>query len=151
MQEFNSFYPHLVLYDREHFCPIWTDLGNFFLVSSKAPFAKLWSEECSYKTSFQKCRSSRLQMFFRSSHPEVFCKRGVLRNFTKFTGKHLCWSPFLIQLEVMKDCSFNKKGNPTQVFSCEYHKVFKNSFFMEHLWWLLLNMVEEFLRISNSS
>ena len=27
---------------------------------------------------------------FRSSRPEVFCKKGVLRNFVKFTGKHLC-------------------------------------------------------------
>ena len=27
---------------------------------------------------------------YRSSHPEVFCKKGVLRNFEKFTGKHLC-------------------------------------------------------------
>ena len=26
----------------------------------------------------------------RSSRPEAFCKKGVLRNFTKFTGKHLC-------------------------------------------------------------
>ena len=26
----------------------------------------------------------------RSSRPEVFCKRDVLRNFEKFTGKHLC-------------------------------------------------------------
>ena len=26
--------------------------------------------------------------------PEVFCKKGVLRNFTKFTGKHLCQSLF---------------------------------------------------------
>ena len=25
----------------------------------------------------------------RSSRPEVFCKKGVLRNFAKFTGKHL--------------------------------------------------------------
>ena len=24
---------------------------------------------------------------FRSNHPEVFCKKGVLRNFSKFTGK----------------------------------------------------------------
>ena len=31
---------------------------------------------------------------FRSSRPEVFCKKGVLRNFTKFTGKHLCQSLF---------------------------------------------------------
>ena len=29
-----------------------------------------------------------------SSHPKVFCKEGVLRKFTKFTGKHLCQSPF---------------------------------------------------------
>ena len=25
----------------------------------------------------------------RNSHPEVFYKKGVLRNFAKFTGKHL--------------------------------------------------------------
>ena len=30
----------------------------------------------------------------RTSRPEVFCKKGVLRNFTKFTGKHLCQSLF---------------------------------------------------------
>ena len=28
----------------------------------------------------------------RSSRPEVFCKKGVLRNFAKFTGKQLCQS-----------------------------------------------------------
>ena len=28
----------------------------------------------------------------RSSRPEVFCKKGVLRNFAKFTGKHRCQS-----------------------------------------------------------
>ena len=26
----------------------------------------------------------------RSSRPEVFCKKCVLENFTKFTGKQLC-------------------------------------------------------------
>ena len=30
----------------------------------------------------------------RSSRPEVFCEKGVLRNFGKFTGKHLCQSLF---------------------------------------------------------
>ena len=29
---------------------------------------------------------------FRRSHPEVFCKKVVHRNFAKFTGKHLCQS-----------------------------------------------------------
>ena len=30
------------------------------------------------------------------------------------------------------------KRNPTQVFSCEYCKIFKNTFFIENLRWLLL-------------
>ena len=30
----------------------------------------------------------------RSSRSEVFCKKGVLRNFAKFVGKHLCQSLF---------------------------------------------------------
>ena len=30
----------------------------------------------------------------RSSRQEVFCEKGVLRNFTKFTGKQLCQSLF---------------------------------------------------------
>ena len=34
------------------------------------------------------------ELKFQKQPPEVFCKRGVLRNFTKFTGKHLCQSLF---------------------------------------------------------
>ena len=29
---------------------------------------------------------------WRSRRSEVFCKKGVLRNFAKFTGKHLCFT-----------------------------------------------------------
>ena len=54
----------------------------------------------------------------RSSHPEVFCKKGVLRNFTKFTGKHLCKSFFFIKKETL-----------AQVFSCEFCEISKNTFY----------------------
>ena len=30
----------------------------------------------------------------RSCRPKVFCKKDILRNFAKFTGKHLCQSLF---------------------------------------------------------
>ena len=30
----------------------------------------------------------------RSSRPELFCSKSFLRNFAKFTGKHLCQRPF---------------------------------------------------------
>ena len=32
---------------------------------------------------------------YRKGHPEVFCKKGVIKNFAKSTGKHLCQSLFL--------------------------------------------------------
>ena len=35
----------------------------------------------------------------RSSRTGVFCRKGVLRNFAKFTGKHLCKSLFLTKLQ----------------------------------------------------
>ena len=31
----------------------------------------------------------------KSSHSEVFCKKCVLKNFVKFTGKHLCENTLL--------------------------------------------------------
>ena len=31
---------------------------------------------------------------YRSSRPEVFCKKGVRRSLTKFTEKHMCKSVF---------------------------------------------------------
>ena len=49
---------------------------------------------------------------FRSSRPEVFCEKGVLTNFGKFTGKHLCQNLFLITLQ-----------------ACEFSEISKNTFF----------------------
>ena len=31
-------------------------------------------------------------------------------------------------------CNFIKKETPTQVFSCEFYEISKNTFFAEHLW-----------------
>ena len=56
-------------------------------------------------------------MSSRSSRPEVFCKKGTLRNFTKFTGKHLCQRLFS-----------NKVAGLAKF--CEMSK---NTFFTEHI------------------
>ena len=50
----------------------------------------------------------------RSSRPEVFCRKSVLRNFAKFTGKHLCQSFLFIKKETME-----------QLFSCEFCEISK--------------------------
>ena len=38
--------------------------------------------------------------------PEVFCKKGVLGNFTKFTGKYLRWSLFANSFQSEHMCAF---------------------------------------------
>ena len=69
-------------------------------------------------------------MFFRSSRPEVFCKKGVVRNFAKFTGKHLCQSLFLNKVPGLRPSAynFNKKETLAQAFSCEFCEISKNTF-----------------------
>ena len=52
----------------------------------------------------------------RRSRPEVFCKKGVLRNFTKFTGKHLCQSLFFNKVAGLRTATLLKKGSGTGVF-----------------------------------
>ena len=63
----------------------------------------------------QNCKMLQMQLL------EVFYKKGVLKNFPKFAGKHLCWSFF-----------FNK---------VEFCETFKNTFFIERTRALLLIVV----------
>ena len=71
----NPFCPHLVLYDRKHFSLILTDLSNCLFLFHKI-IQRMW--RLFLPNSFQKCRSSHLQMFFRSSHPKMFNKKVFL-------------------------------------------------------------------------
>ena len=53
---------------------------------------------------------------YRSSWSAVFCKKAVLKNFAKFTGKHLR----------QISCNFVKIETLAQVFSYEFYEIFKN-------------------------
>ena len=64
----------------------------------------------------------------RSSRPEVFCKKGVLRNFAKFTEKHLCRSLFLSIVAGLRSAILFKKETLAQVFSCEFCEIAENTF-----------------------
>ena len=37
-------------------------------------------------------------LMLNDANTGVFCKKDVLKNLANFTGKHLCWSPFLINV-----------------------------------------------------
>ena len=51
-------------------------------------------------------------------------RKVILRNFGKFTGKHLCQSLFLIKLQTL-----GLKETLAQVFSCEFCEISKNNLF----------------------
>ena len=96
----------------------WSTMGLFLifnLLLKKATFS-VWFLDCSWILGFKKI--SRKSSYppstqgkphgnnqhqqlstARSSRPEVFFKKGVLRNFSKFTGKHLYQGLFLIKLQ----------------------------------------------------
>ena len=67
---------------------------------------------------------------YRSSFPEVFCKKGILRNFAKVTEKHLCRSAILL-----------KKWLWHRYFPVNFAKFLRTTFLTEHLRWLLLNVI----------
>ena len=62
-------------------------------------------------------QSTIILTFCRSSRPEVFGKKGVHRNFAKFTGKR------------PQPCNFIKKETLAQVFFCEFCEISENTFF----------------------
>ena len=61
----------------------------------------------------------------------------VLKNFAVFPGKQLCCILFLMKLLVFRAATLLKKSSNTGVFLWIL-QMFNNSFFIEHLWWLLL-------------
>ena len=74
---------------------------------------------------------------FRSNRPEVFSKKGVLKNFAKSQESTCARVSFLIKL-LFQGCNLIKKDALTQMFSCEFCKIVKP--------WKLLNIAKPFLQ-----
>ena len=65
------------------------------------------------------CKDNRTTSWRRSGQkqtPEVFLKRGVLKTFAIFTGKHQCWSLFLVKLQIFRPETLFKKDYDICVF-----------------------------------
>ena len=97
---------------------------------------------CKFESSPDSCNmvlSSSLPTY-RSSRPEVFYKKGVLRNFAKFTRKHLCHSLFFNKVAGLRPATLLKKRLWHSCFPVNFAKFLRTPFFLEHFWWLLLHM-----------
>ena len=65
-------------------------------------------------------------------------KKGVLKNFTKFTGKHLCQSLFFNKVAGLRPATLLKKRLWHRCFPVNFVKFLRTPFYIEHLWRLLL-------------
>ena len=60
-------------------------------------------------------------------------KKGVVKSFIKFTGKHLHQSLFFNNA-AGQACNFAKKETLAQVYSCKFCEIFKSTCFKKHIW-----------------
>ena len=82
---------------------------------------------------------------YRSSRPEEFCKKRVLRDFVKFTGKDLCHSLFFKKVAELRPSTLLKKRLCFRCFPVNFAELLRTPFFLEYLWWLLLKTIEKCL------
>ena len=66
-------------------------------------------------------------------------KKRFLRNFAKFTGKHLCESLFFNKVAGLMHATLLKKRLWHRCFPVNFVEFLRTPFFAEHLRWLLLN------------
>ena len=76
----------------------------------------------------------------RSRRPEVFCKKVVLTNFLKFTGKHLCQSLVFNKVAGLSACTLLKKKLWHSCFPLNFKKFLRTPFLIEHHPRLLLRL-----------
>ena len=75
-----------------------------------------------------KCHTRYCSVCYRSSHLDMFIEKGILKNFAKLTGKHLCRSLFFNKVAGLRPVTLLKK-RLAQVFSCGFWKISKYKFF----------------------
>ena len=79
-----------------------------------------------------------IYLFYQQKQPpEVFYKKAVLKSFTTFTEKHMCWSLFLIICR-QKSCKFIKKRLQHRCFPDNIEKFLRTPFLQSTSGHLLL-------------
>ena len=68
---------------------------------------------------------------YRSSCPKVFCKTGNIRNFAKFTRKHLCESLFFNKVAGLRPATLLKKRIWHKCFPMSFAK-FQRALFLQN-------------------
>ena len=69
-----------------------------------------------------------MNLSYRSSHQRCSFKKVFLKNFTKFSGKHLCWSLFFNKVSGMRPATLLKKRLQQSCFPVNFVKFLRTPF-----------------------
>ena len=79
------------------------------------------------------CYIDHISSHYRSSHHRCSVRKGVLRSFAKFTGKHLCQILFFNKVAGLTPATLLKKRLWHRCFLVNFCEISKNTFFTKHL------------------
>ena len=86
---------------------------------------------------------------YRSSHRRCSVKKGVLRNFAKFTGKHLCQSLFFNKVIDLRLVTLLKKKLWHRCFCMNFSEFLRTPFLQNTSRQLLLKIFFKLFKMSN--
>ena len=97
-----------------NFLVMWIEIDVFFWKFIKNGLKYVWCLKF-YKVDWNQCKCLKLdkvdwnQSDYRSSHQRCSLRKGVLRNFPKFTGKHLYQSIFFNKVARLSNTFFTEQ------------------------------------------
>ena len=77
---------------------------------------------------------------YRSSHHRCSIRKGVPKNFTKFTGKQLCQSLFFNKVACLRPAASLKKGLRHRCFPVNFARFLRTPILQNTSGWLLLQI-----------
>ena len=96
------FSEHLFIITPLEECLCMFDVFLFFYRPCYSRFVKICWYHC-YRYHYVML-AWQVSSYYRSSHPELFCLKGALKNFAKLTVKHLCQSLFFKKVAGLRKC-----------------------------------------------
>ena len=96
---------------------------------------------CCIQSLFLNQSGNQFSLYRQKQPPEVFYKKGVLRNFAKFTGKYLCQSLFFNKVAGLRSLTLIKNKLWCRCFPVNFAKLLRTPFLQNASGRLLLYRV----------
>ena len=113
-----------------HYYQLLLCMANAAWDIEKTKWSRPWYKSSFFHLADKKCPLHFLLLVMLRSNSclQILFKTGVLKNFAIFTGKHLCWSRFLIKFQYWRPAFLFKKRLQHRSFYVNIAKFLRTAF-----------------------